>query len=93
MEKVISERFVAVYDYKDGETGFLGCDSLAGYRPYFTYTPAYKYLRDEPMSALDDANMIRDTMRTFNGNDRVDFDTVRVVRYLTVIEDVTNLEE
>lgn len=93
MEKILSEKFVAVYNRKDGDLGFVGSDSHSGGYPHFDDTPDPKYLRDEPMEAVEDADMIRSTMRTFYGNDEVDFGTVRVVRYSVVIEDISDLEE
>ena len=94
MTKIIKEAFVAVYDRHDGEIGFLGIDTHSGGYAYFTNDkPDSKYLRDDPKQAVRDVNMIKNTMRTFFGNDEVNFETVRVVRYVITLENVPNLEQ
>ena len=94
MTKIIKEAFVAVYDHKDGDIGFLGNDTHSGGNPYFTSDqPDSKYLREDPAAAQRDVNMIKNTMRNFYGNGIVNFDTVRVVRYVISLEDVPNLEQ
>ena len=93
MVKIINKAFVAVYDRHDGEIGFLGIDTHSGGYAYFNDKPDDRYLRDDPAQAMCDANTIKDSMTNYSGSNEINFDTVRVVRYVISLEDVPNLEQ
>lgn len=95
--KVVSEKFVAVYDRrKNGGnkfvTGFLGSDPGSGGYPYFADEPDDTYLRNELSDAIKDAKTI-DGMTSYSGHEHVDFHSVRIVRYKVTIEEIEDLEE
>lgn len=101
---VVSEKFTVTYKRRfsgDGSVGsggladwFLGYDdSNSDGRPSFEYEPADEYLRNNLADAIKDAGMMETNMQTYYGHEHVDFGSIRVVRYQTVIETIDNLAE
>lgn len=93
---VVSEKFTVTYKRKRmvgaiPHDAFLGSDSHSGGYPYFSDRPDSMYLRDNLADAINDATMVENTMTTYHGNDEVDFDTIRVVRYKAVIETIDDI--
>ena len=95
---VISEKFGATYKQRqegdlDFEDGFIGTDSDSGGYPYFSDKPARNHLHDKLVDAMKDVQLIETGMRTYYGNEGVDFGSVRVVRYKVVIESIEDIEQ
>ena len=80
---IIRKGFAVAYDRTDGTLGYLGTDDggpgASGY-PTFTKVPDYHHLYVDVAKALRDVKTL-DGMKNYHGNDKVDFNSTRVVYY------------
>jgi len=94
---VIFEHFTVTYRrrFSDGEIvdWFLGYDASGDGRPCFEPEPADQYLRDNLVDAIKDAAMMETNMKTYYGHEYVNFDSICVVRFKTVIETIDDIAE
>lgn len=86
----IREGFVAVVNRKDGTPVYLRSHLVEyGTDEHLATAPDNVYIRDSVPDAISDVRYIKTVMREHYGDDTIDFDTARVVRY----SETVNLEE
>lgn len=91
---IVSEKFTVTYKFKVIGRGNASHNGFLDYsqdHPSFADEPADHYLRDSLAQAIKDALMVETNMRTYHGHEKVDFDSIRVVRYRTVIETIDDI--
>ena len=88
MKKTIIEKgFLVTFNYVDGSAGFLGIDDHSGGYPFFTETIDRRKIRKNPLDVVGDLNEAKG-MKTYYHSDKVNFDTMRIVQYSQVFEEV-----
>ena len=95
-EQTIEEFYVAAYDMLDrnGDTqmGFIENDPSSDFPCFSKNIPTRIYRRKTVGEAAGDVRMIQKTMTTYFGSDKVDFDSVRVVKVKTTMEEIDDLD-
>ena len=90
-QTIVEIGFTAAYNNHDGTIGFLDTDSASGY-PSFSKKPDRQHIYTEVSKAARDVTNI-EGMKSYYGHDKIDFDTVRIVRYGIIAIEVIDVEE
>ncbi len=89
----VDNGYTVIYDKFDGTIGFIGIDTHSGGYPYFSDRIESGHVYREIAKAFGLLRSSKKDMKTYHGNHRVKFDTMRVVRYHQVFQEVNENED
>jgi hypothetical protein len=87
MSYEINQGFVVLYKKTNGDIGFISTASDTGY-PYFEPSVRLANVHSKPANALNELNACKRNMKAYYGADKVDFSTLKVVRYISKFDEM-----
>jgi len=88
----IDKGYTVIYDTEDGKIGFIGIDDHSGGHPFFSSWVESRNVFKEIGKAFGLKRSLN-SMRTYYGNDKIRFDTARVVKMAQVFTEVDEDED
>jgi len=88
----IDKGYTVIYDTEDGKIGFIGIDDHSGGYPFFSSWVESRNVFKEIGKAFGLKRSLN-SMRTYYGNDKIRFDTARVVKMAQVFTEVDEDED